>query len=303
MTDTADFEPLVSVVVPVYNGADYVSIAIDSIQAQTYRNFEIIVVNDGSTDDGATDEVLRSYGDTINYQSKSNGGVASALNRAIAVMQGDYLSWLSHDDRYLPEKLERQIDFLRGRANRNVAVYSDYFFIDDNGNRTGEERIAAPSPEYFQQYITQANNLNGCTLLVPRVCFEQVGVFDESLRTTQDYALWFDFADHFDFIHLPERLIESRLHEAQGTRTMPETVYRECNELLSGFLERVLASGRHEISAFRFCLDSADSFRQRGFNDSYAHAKARAREYLKQESGLAYVRDLYAYLRLKPVRA
>ena len=101
--------PKVSIIIPVYNGANYVAEAIDSALAQTYKNIEIIVVNDGSRDDGATEKVVLSYGDKIKYIAKENGGVSTALNRGIAEMTGEYFSWLSHDDAYTPEKIENQV--------------------------------------------------------------------------------------------------------------------------------------------------------------------------------------------------
>ena len=122
--------PLVSIVIPVYNGADYLAEAIDSAIAQTYSNIEIIVVNDGSTDDGATERVARAYGNRIKYYSKPNGGVATALNYAIKRMNGDYFSWLSHDDVYLPEKVERQIKKLEELDGEMVILYSNVEVID-----------------------------------------------------------------------------------------------------------------------------------------------------------------------------
>ena len=97
--------PLVSIVIPVYNGADYMREAIDSALSQTYPHIEVLVVNDGSTDSGATAAVARSYGDKIRYFEKKNGGVSSALNYGIRNMQGSYFSWLSHDDVYEKTKL------------------------------------------------------------------------------------------------------------------------------------------------------------------------------------------------------
>ena len=98
-------QPLVSIIVPVYNGANYMREAIDSALEQTYENKEIIVVNDGSRDDGETERIALSYGDRIRYCHKENGGVSSALNLGISQMKGAYFSWLSHDDKYTPEKV------------------------------------------------------------------------------------------------------------------------------------------------------------------------------------------------------
>ena len=100
------FNPLVSIIIPVYNGENYVAEAIDSALAQTYDNIEIIVVNDGSED--RTDEICKSYGNKIRYFKKENGGTSTALNLGIKNMNGEYFSWLSHDDKYYPNKIKRQ---------------------------------------------------------------------------------------------------------------------------------------------------------------------------------------------------
>ena len=95
-----NFNPLVSIVIPVYNGSNYLREAINSALNQTYKNIEIVVVNDGSTDGGLTEQVAKSFGDKIRYFSKENGGCGSALNCGIDAMKGGYFSWLSHDDLY-----------------------------------------------------------------------------------------------------------------------------------------------------------------------------------------------------------
>src|SRR5262245_26319850 len=101
----ADWNPRVSIIIPVFNGSNYLREAIDSALVQTYQNTEIIVVNDGSNDNGKTREIALSYGQQIRYFEKENGGVSSALNMGICKMTGDYFSWLSHDDVYNPEKV------------------------------------------------------------------------------------------------------------------------------------------------------------------------------------------------------
>src|SRR6185436_20245230 len=103
------FLPKVSIVIPVYNGSNYLRTAVESALAQTYSNIEIIVVNDGSTDDGDTEAIALSYGGRIKYYCKPNGHVASALNFGIRHMSGEYFSWLSHDDLYKSDKIALQM--------------------------------------------------------------------------------------------------------------------------------------------------------------------------------------------------
>src|SRR5574344_1452707 len=99
---------LVSIIIPVYNGSNYLKEAVESALEQTYKNIEIIIVNDGSNDNGITSKIAQSYvknyPKTVKYFEKENGGVSTALNLAIKQMKGSYFSWLSHDDIYLPNK-------------------------------------------------------------------------------------------------------------------------------------------------------------------------------------------------------
>jgi len=106
--------------------------AIDSAIAQTYNNIEIIVVNDGSNDNGKTREIALSYGDKIRYFEKENGGVSTALNLGIKEMKGEYFSWLSHDDVYYPNKIERQVKELEGLDDKKTIIHSDYEIADKN---------------------------------------------------------------------------------------------------------------------------------------------------------------------------
>ena len=105
--------PMVSIIIPVYNGSNYLSEAIESALAQSYGSCEIIVVNDGSNDDGKTEAIALSYKNQIRYFYKENGGVASALNFAVKKMRGDYFSWLSHDDLYTPDKTDKEMEALK----------------------------------------------------------------------------------------------------------------------------------------------------------------------------------------------
>lgn len=218
------FNPKVSVIIPVYNGSNYLKEAIDSALAQTYKNIEIIVVNDGSTDNGATEKVAKSYGDRIKYFGKKNGGVATALNLGIEKMTGEYFSWLSHDDIYKPFKVERQIAYLSGMKNKNVVLYSDYELIDEQG-RLIEKRIQ----DHKMLERAPINSLlrgilNGITILVPKAAFNKHGNFDPSLWCTQDYDLWYRLFSHYPFIHQPEILSRTRVHAKQDTVSNPKVV-------------------------------------------------------------------------------
>ena len=233
------FKPLVSIVIPVFRGEDFLAEAIDSALAQTYPYFEIIVINDGSPDDGATERVALSYGDKIRYYSKSNGGVATALNMAITQMRGDYFSWLSHDDLYTPTKLFEQVAYLATlevQERAKTVLYSNYSLFTTDVKKAVPVVAKAVPPEDFRYAITVASEVHGCTLLIPKTAFTDVSMFDTTLRTTQDYDLWFRMAESYRFHHMDRYFVLARSHANQGTIAMSDIAKRECNVLLTKFV-------------------------------------------------------------------
>lgn len=208
--------PLVSIIIPVYNGADYLAEAIESALDQTYQNIEVLVVNDGSNDGGKTRNIAESYGAKIRYFEKENGGVSTALNLGIHEMRGDYFSWLSHDDLYLRNKVEKQINVLLNEKNKLAIAYSDSTTFSGCKINSGSAISAAPPRnKSFRYFVATSNVIHGCSLLIPKKAFEIFGSFDEKLRYVQDYEMWFRLADEFAFIHIPEVLVLGRAHHNQ----------------------------------------------------------------------------------------
>ena len=223
------FAPLVSIVIPVYNGSNYMREAVDSALAQTYKNIEIIIVNDGSTDN--TEEIAKSYGDKIRYFAKENGGVATALNLAIRNAKGEYISWLSHDDVYYPEKIERQIERLSGLSNDrdrdNTILISNYSLIDEKSSLISSQQFHkthAADKLNYPLYPLLNGIVHGCTLLIPKRCFEEVSYSDEHLKTTQDYDLWFRMFPKYEVIFMPDLFVKSRWHAEQGSKKISNAV-------------------------------------------------------------------------------
>ena len=228
--------PKVSIVIPVYNGANYLREAVDSALAQTYPEIEVLVVNDGSTDGGRTEAIARSYGSRIRYLEQRNGGVASALNAGIRAMTGDYLSWLSHDDVYLPTKVESEVARVAS-APSGAVLFSDYEYIDARGRVLGEKRFHGRT-DAMRVELVAGDPIHGCTTLVPRRSLEAVGPFDVTLRTIQDYDMWFRLAGQFPFVHVPEVLLRARLHAEQGMRTIPSH-HEEAARQLARFVDEI----------------------------------------------------------------
>ena len=274
-------DPKVSIVIPVYNGTNYMRAAIDSALAQTWPNTEVIVVNDGSRDEGATDAVARSYGDRIRYVAKPNGGVASALNAGIEAMTGDVFCWLSHDDVHLPEKTARQVEQWERLGRPDCILFSDYRLIDAAGAAITDVRMDHAMLEAKPIYALLRGAVHGCSVFVPRRLFDAVGRFDERLPTTQDYDLWFRMARRFRFRHMPEILILSRWHDEQGSKKMDHLI--EATELWRRMMDGVPAEEQAALegSQHRFYAATARFLRQNGLAAAAEHAEAQAERALE----------------------
>ena len=215
-------DPLVSIIIPVYNGENYMRDAINSALYQTYSNIEIIVVNDGSNDNGKTRKVALSYGKKIRYFEKKNGGVSTALNMGIKNMRGEYFSWLSHDDIYLPNKVQEEIDALRASGDMSKVVYSNWYSLKmPEGKKTEFTGILPYRQEFLETgaFASLFSFISGCTLLIPKKYFDDYGGFDEKYYAVQDYKKWFEMFRGKRLIYLRKALILSRVHAEQTTKT------------------------------------------------------------------------------------
>lgn len=232
-------KPLVSIVIPLYNGSNYVEEAIKSALAQTYDNIEIIVVNDGSTDNGAGKAICDRYSDRIVYFEKENGGCASALNFGIKHAKGALISWLSHDDLYDSQKVEKQVRiYTNQQLNMNNTVISSVGeLIDAVGKRIAhpgrKETGLYPAKHAFSYFLFRSCP-NGCGLMIPKNCFEKYGYFDESLRFVLDWNLWLKFAvSGVDFYFDDEKLVSNRIHNMQVTVRQKELHTKETNQTVN----------------------------------------------------------------------
>lgn len=265
--------PLVSIIIPVYNGSNYLRQALESALSQSYPNCEVIVVNDGSNDEGKTEEIAISYEDRIRYYSKENGGVSSALNLGIQVMNGEYFSWLSHDDVYLPQKIETQIKHIQKFSDKNILSLCGFRLVDQslvplkrNSSNdlpsdtliTGEETL---------NYMFKRGTLNGCALLIPKAAFERCGDFDEKLRFNQDSFMWYKmFLSGFSLRYTPEICVLQRTHKEQATQRGQSTFRKDClymNDYMMNALKKrsdlfysyTLYNAKHNVSdAVSACL-------------------------------------------------
>lgn len=213
-------KPLVSIVIPVYNGSKYLADAIDSALAQTYANCEVIVINDGSDDGGKTENIALSYGKSIRYLKKVNGGVASALNMGIREMKGIYFAWLSHDDIYYPSKIEKQIQAIMDTGDPKTLAQSEYDFLQ---MRTKTKTATNFHQIYAQDLLENSAfnvlwlSLHACCLLIHRSHFERVGLFNESLKYANDFDMIYRLFLNQKSVFLEEKLHMVRIHSEATT--------------------------------------------------------------------------------------
>jgi glycosyltransferase involved in cell wall biosynthesis len=213
------FNPKVSIIIPVYNWWNYLAEAIGSALNQTYKNIEVLVINDWSNDNWETEKVAQSYWDKIRYIYKENWWVASALNLWIKQMDWDFFSWLSHDDLYFENKVEDQVNFLSNLNNiENTITFSNYVFINENWKEINQIKVSYQEENLLYKLLINSF-LNWCTLLIPRKAFDEIWIFENELKTTQDYHLWFRMMKKYKFINTWKYLVKSRQHSEQDSKT------------------------------------------------------------------------------------
>jgi glycosyltransferase involved in cell wall biosynthesis len=210
--------PLVSVVIPTFNAARYVARAVDSALAQTYSPVEVIVVDDGSTDNTA--QVLDQYKSNIRYIFQPNcGSVGAVRNRGIREARGEIFAFLDADDLWFREKLEQQIPVLL--ANPKVGlVHSNFKYLDEETGRT--YTISRPRHKLVGRCYTRL--FFGCSIfassvVVRRTCLDNVGMFNEEIPPgVEDYELWLRLARQYKFAYVPRCLALYRKHSANMSR-------------------------------------------------------------------------------------
>jgi glycosyltransferase involved in cell wall biosynthesis len=187
-------EPLVSVIIPTYNRGALIGRAIDSVRAQTYPNIEIIVVDDGSTDD--TQDRLRQYGDGVRVVSQENAGPAAARNKGIAQARGEYIAFLDSDDYWLQGKLARQIEALEKAGSSVPCCLCNCTVLYPDGSKTSTFKIADIVPNYPdglwlnpEMVLSTRFVLFNQAAAIRRKALQRVGGFDEKLRLLEDYDL------------------------------------------------------------------------------------------------------------------
>lgn len=227
----------VAVVIPSYNCAPFLARALDSVLGQTYRDFRIFVIDDGSAD--ATGDVLQLYSDRTVCLRQPHAGAAAARNRGISASSSPYIAFLDADDLWLPTKLERQVHLLRNRADVGLAC-SDFSISGARENIASYfERVRVPADGRMFEHLVRECFLSTSCVVVRRRAIEDVGLFEESLAVSEDLNLWLRIASRWNVAVAREVLVAVR-SQSKGLSATVGTQVKLSNELAA--LQHVMSA-------------------------------------------------------------
>jgi len=201
--------PLVSVVIPTYNRARFISQSIESVEQQTFKNYEIIVVDDGSNDNTAELLQLR-YGKKIVYiRKQDNQGLAAARNTGVEAARGKYIAFLDDDDQWLPEKLEMQVVLMQHNPSLGLAYCNAYLVNESN---TLIKEIQGSKRGYIFDDMLTSNHFGISSVLLQKKVFLETGLFDECLSALEDWDLWIRVSKMYEVDFVNRALVTYRMH-------------------------------------------------------------------------------------------
>jgi len=226
----------VSVIIPTYNRAIFLVEAINSVLEQTYKNYEIIVIDDGSTD--STSEIIKQFENKIRYFYQENKGPSAARNAGIKNAEGDLVAFIDSDDVWLAEKLSQQVQ-LFDENHRLGLVSSAYYSCDSNLNINRvikDDRLT--NKKYILRKLFVRNIFPTPTVLVKRVCFEKVGLFNESYGFAEDWEMWMRIALKYDVAYIRTPLCRCRRHNSSITFRKEEENFNDWMKVIKENFKR-----------------------------------------------------------------
>jgi glycosyltransferase involved in cell wall biosynthesis len=269
-------EPLVSVVIPTFNYAHFVGEAVRSVLSQTYAPVEIIVVDDGSTDN--TRETIAHFGERVRYVYQENRGLPGARNAGIREARGEFVAFLDSDDFWTSDaKLALQMAVFAERPALALVHCAANIWLTETDELLPENLCSGKAQGNCYEHLFRVNELNSSTVVARKSCLEAVGGFDESFRSCEDWDLWLRLARRYEFGHVPQHLVTYRIHGRSMARNrlrMCETRFRliekavQADPTLHARLgKRVVAKylGDLAFSAARVNVNEGDLTRGRAF--------------------------------------
>ena len=248
--------PLVSIILSYYNEIRFIAEAVESAKSQTYKNIEVIVVDDGSTEQ-AHRHLLTIPG--IKIIRQANGGPASARNRGLSESRGDYLIFLDHDDRLMPNAVVSHLEALKRKPSAGL-IFAARRTIDEHGTVTAQPYVCAPRRNYFHAFL-ETNPIHcPASAMMSREALDRVGGFDSSVEPSDDYDLYIRIAHDFPVLRHTALVAEYRIHRSavsQDGRKMYASTERVLNKVkatmpLTSRERKLLSAGYGRANAY--CL-------------------------------------------------
>jgi len=270
-------KPLVSIITPVYNGEKYLAQTIESALTQSYSNFELIIVNDGSFDQ--SDLIIEKYlvaDPRIYYIQQTNAGVASARNTAIKRAKGKYISFLDQDDLWHKNKLDIQVAALE-QDNNFAFVYSRQKIIDGSGMPVNLDWSTGATSYCFKELFLR-NKITILTVLLRKSIIDEVGLFNEKLAGTDDYEMWLRITLKYPIHFLDQILGSYRVHETNVSHDAFKMTIRDLetiNIILSEHVEAYKLVSKEIIKSRLYELNNQlggwYAWKARDFNKARSH--------------------------------
>jgi glycosyltransferase involved in cell wall biosynthesis len=268
--------PLVSAIIPAYNCEKYIEEAIESVLGQTFRDVEVIVIDDGSTD--RTPDRVRQYADNVVYIRQENAGPGAARNRGLGMAMGSLVAFLDADDVWLPLKLERQVEAATSHSEYGIFVADVLTFRGDKVlSRSRRTDMSLRSGRILDDLMFR-NTITPSAAMVRRECFDDVGMFPQGIKWGEDWIMWVRIAAKYPVYFMDEVLVRYRVHAESASRSDTEAqfhcVLRNWDLLVDTVPE--VRSRLHMVNEGKFhtCLE-------RGSDDLRALRLAMARQKLR----------------------
>ncbi len=234
--------PKVSVVIPAYNAEQFIREALDSVLAQTYRDFEVLVVDDGSTD--STREIVASYGEPVRCIEQANAGPSAARNRGVREARGELIAFLDADDLWMPEKLAEQAPLFDAEGRVGL-VYCQAERIGADGRILTTPDRPKPEGKVFEDFLRR-NHCPTSGAVVRRECFAQCGGFREDMSQAEDWHLWLRIARRYEFRAVQRPLVRHRVHPG-GLTSQFDRAYWGARGVLKEALAEEISNEKSEI--------------------------------------------------------
>jgi len=232
----------VSICIPTYNRKNYLKETLASVFAQTYKDHEVVVLDDGSTD-GTGEMIKKAAYPNLRYYWQENAGLSAARNKLIDLSQAEFITFIDSDDLLMPDAVERMIKVMEAEGGDSI-VYGPYLRIDENGNVFGkcERKLYSGfiTTQLFENIL-----VHSCGSMFPRRILQEAGGFDESLKVSMDYDLWLRLSLKYRFVAIREPTFKRRRHCTNLSAASAENVMTELRILERFYYER---GGKNIIS-------------------------------------------------------